>query len=163
MTHAVMAVLRIVEDPFVSRENLGAWTVATIGALIGLAAVVLVLANPEPPMVRAFELGLGIGVPAFIVYGGYRLVASDHQPSDQRRIAVWTVVGTYFAGLFGLLLVLHQRLEGGAIVEPGYFLLVLMASGALVGFLSSAGTSATRISNSSLPKEASSPPTEDVD
>jgi hypothetical protein len=38
----------------------------------------------------------------------------------------------------GSLLLFHQRLEGGLIVEPGYFLLVLTAAGALTGFLSAA-------------------------
>lgn len=112
--------------------------VESIGVTLGLAAVGSVLLHPEPLPLWLFELGLAVGVPALLVYSGYRLGASDLPPTEQFRIALSTAIGVVLAGVLGSLLLFHQRLEGGLIVEPGYFLLVLTAAGALTGFLSAA-------------------------
>jgi hypothetical protein len=132
-----MIAFRTVE-PFVPREKAGAWLVESIGVVLGLAAVGSVLLHPEPLPVWLFEFGLAIGAPTLLVYSGYRLGTSDLSPTAQLGIALSTVIGVVLAGLLGSLLLFHQRIEGGLIVEPGYFLLVLTAAGALTGFLGAA-------------------------
>lgn len=158
-----MTIRLAVGNPVARRGRAGAWTVEAIGVTIGLAAVRNVLTHPVPPPLRMAEFGLAIGASALLVYGGYRLGTGDRQPTEQWRIAVWTGVGALFATLFGLSILLHQRVEGGVIVEPGSVLLMLAAAGASLGLLSSVASCAAQRSQPPLPDDAGSTDLEGLD
>jgi hypothetical protein len=126
-----------------TRETIGSWSIELLGVTLGLAGIGLALSNPEPPVLRVLELGLVAGVTTILVYGGYHLRSARVGFDDQIRIAVRVGAGAFLAALFGVLTVLHQGLEGGGIVEPGYYLVTIVALGALIGLLSSATVVAT--------------------
>jgi hypothetical protein len=126
-----------------TRETIGSWSIELLGVVLGLAGVGLALSQPEPPSLRLFELGTVFGVTTILVYSGYHLRLNGVDFGDQIRIAVRVGVGSFLAVLFGLLTIAHQGLEGGAIVEPGYYLVMIAALGALIGLLSSATVIAT--------------------
>jgi hypothetical protein len=151
-----MTIRLIAAGSAVPRDRAGAWIVEAIGAAIGLVAVGYMLSHPKSLSLWAVEFGPAIAVPALLVYGGYRLGAGELRPTEQWRIAVWTAAGVVFGGLLALLILLHQRLVGGTIVEPGYVLLMLAATGALLGLLGSAAICVARRSRPPLFEEADS-------
>lgn len=158
-----MTIRLAVGNSVVWRDRAGAWAVEAIGVMIGLAAVRNVLTHPAPPPLRMTEFGLVIGASALLVYGGYRLGTGDRRPTEQWRIAVGTGVGALFATLLGLSILLHQRVEGGVIVDPGYVLLMLAAAGASLGLLSSVASCAAQRSQPHLPDDAGSTDAEGLD
>jgi hypothetical protein len=151
-----MRTLRITGRPTVPRDRAGAWIVEAIGAAIGLVAAAYMLRRFVPLPAWGVEFAIAVGVSALVVRGGYRLGAGDLDPTEQWRIAVWTAAGVVFGGLLALLILLYQRLVGGTIVEPGYVLLMLAATGALLGLLGGAAIYVARCSRPPLSEEVDS-------
>jgi DNA-binding transcriptional ArsR family regulator len=148
-----MRTLRITGRPAVPRDRAGAWIVEAIGAAIGLVAAAYMLRRFVPLPAWGVEFAIAVGVSALVVRGGYRLGAGDLDPTEQWRIGVWTAAGVVFGGLLVLLILLHQQLVGGTIVEPGYVLLMLAVTGALLGLLSSVAICVARRSRPPLVSE----------
>jgi DNA-binding transcriptional ArsR family regulator len=151
-----MTIRLIAASSAVPRDRAGAWIVEAIGAAIGLVAVGYMLAHPKSLSLWVVEFGPAIVVPVLLVYGGYRLGVGELRPTERWRIGVWTAAGVVFGGLLALLILLHQQLVGGTIVEPGYVLLMLAATGALLGLLSSAAICVARGARPPLSEEADS-------
>ncbi|WP_164932776.1 ATP-binding protein [Halorubrum amylolyticum] len=110
--------------------------IADIGIALFLAAAVhhgfevgSVAGAAGPLLALALDGGIAVAV----VYAGSRVAAVDFEPTEERRVARWTVVGTLTAvGAIGATF-LVRAFEGRPLVEPAFPLLVAAGAGALAG------------------------------
>ena len=85
------------------------------------------------------------GVPALVLaYGGYRLAGTDLSSQSLRLVATWSVLGgTVFVAVMAGTFVI-RAIEGRAVAEPTFPLLIAFEAGALAGLIAGYSTARAR-------------------
>lgn len=121
--------------------------VVAIGATLFLVAVVhhareyaALGGGIGPPVALLLD-----GLPALaLAYGGYRLSALDRSPRNHRLVFGWTVLGGgLFVSVIGATFVVRS-LEGRAVAEPMFPLLIAFEIGAIAGLIAGHSTARAR-------------------
>lgn len=80
------------------------------------------------------EYGLTFVLPAVLIYGAYWLAKSEFTTDELWRTLGWTIGGVAVLAVVAGFVLLHRRVEGGAMVEPVFLVAVLSLLGGVVGF-----------------------------
>jgi signal transduction histidine kinase len=121
--------------------------------IVGIGATLFLVAVLHHAREYA-ALGGGIGPPVALLldglpalalaYGGYRLSGTDLAPRNHRLVFGWTVLGgALFVGVMAATFVIRS-LEGRAVAEPVFPLLIAFEIGAIAGLIAGYSTARAR-------------------
>lgn len=125
----------------------GSGAIITLGGILLIGALshhageaAQVAAQIGPAIALLLDGGLAIS----LIAGGWWVRYTDMTSSEERSVAIWTVLGGLAgAGISGLMILVFA-LEGRPVVEPGFSILVHTGSGAAGLFLAGAYASRKR-------------------
>lgn len=114
-------------------EGLPGGILTLLGVVLGTLVLAFLATHPAPPVWWETEVAVAAIFSSVVVYAGYRLNDEDFDSSDAWRVLQLSVVGMVGAVAVGVILYVHQTVEGAGIAEPTFVFEYLGLAGGALG------------------------------